>query len=1786
MDVPASAMPMEVVTINAVETTDDDGNSTTAYTYSDNLDTNAAKPLRVFYSVGVQEDILLPSRNIDVGLVDDSYVNAHQDEDSLGSRTISRLYFLSNYYSSLQGDASITFSPSSANRFYIFQKNLALYTAEERLDLEHGDIFLTDPDSIANVNTKEAIQFRDTTLTPVTDASKINIGEPYYIVGEYYVRTEDQVEGKDKAELKHFVLERDAEDFGTNVTGEPGVYLSWYNPTTGEEKAISRDKPDESGNWVVAAKVGGFRAGNLAPQTKASQKGNLTGTADYYYFPQVSASSSGEDLADSLVMNLYMGNNGKLNIEDTRLLVTKQIANSPEGAGTAEGVPNTFTYQAYVDDPNFTGTVSAIKVRYDVYSGMWRQRVGLIEALTDNEGFLMNEDGTARATYDGKYIWVGNGEVESTNFVLFNASDYGEDDIQDGDVTIYYDPDLWKPDESSSADSHIHYAEADDAEAGHGTPEAAGTRVYWTKVKLFDKSDVDNGVVTDYKNDPGTVEDHFHIAKMVLNADQGLRSGVTITSEYNIRTTYLTEELTVGSKTVDGATTPLTAADLFDQTSFKNHRIDDRLHEAADIAAHTLQFTLADGEGLEFTGLGYQSDYRVTEQITKEQADAGYDLLRARVVQYANFVDYVVSEDGNNVGVGSGTKESGNAVVDGYYEFTNNENGSVTNPKTVTDSQTGQPAIPNNCAYFNDNGGVYSLYGDTDTLEEAVHYVNYTPEVKKTETNPGDKELVNVGDKIEYEIRWENQEQTGTPLKPTPAVVVVTDQLDPGVDFVSASYNDAWTWTDIGEEESVNPDTDPSVELKAADDGTVTGPATSEDLDWDSPKLGDVEIEYNADTHTVTWTIWAAENQKGAVKLKVQVNEDAEKYWKYGPDEWPDPNSPGESVPEASPSPTPEEQPNDNRVYDRAEVKVANHHAQRTEIVENPVWEPEKIETQAGGEIVTDDNSVTDPETGTVTGPGVQVGDDITYRVSWNNVKTEIATITVTDQLDPGVDYKADTAKAYIYTTNTDTGEVTAEEMTEHSGVYTEVDRLITWNLGQQEPNAAGYVEFTVTVNDKAVKDWQYTESIDDDHEPDRGSTSIDGGAADDNLVRNKARVIVDTDSYITNEVDNPTWEPEKTEVTPGDGVLTGVGEQITYRVSWKNYHTEAANIIVTDQLDVGVDYDADTAVAYVKAALGAFTGDIQVDEQWYVKLTNTDWLQEDSTTTPQDASGVYTEADRTLTWKIGGQAPGTEGFVQFSATVNDQAKVYWNEYDPAPDADPDQPDYQVLNQGRVKVGDDPFIRTNIVENPVPDKTETTPGADETVSLNQQVDYSIHWQNDARDDEGNPKSANVIVTDQLDPGVDFVSASFDGVELKAKTENDVLVDSTNTDADKGVTISYNAASRTVTWTLLERAAGTGGDVTLSVKVNDKANWTWDYAADGSDPTPDESVSDNEIHNKARVEVDNVGKYTNEVDNPLWEPHKTETAPGAGELVGVGDTISYQVTWRNYHTENATVTVTDRLDPGVDYTGGTAKAYIYTTDPATGEVKAEEVPDAEIGYDEATRTITWALGEQAPKAEGYVTFDVTVNDEAMAYWNDYEPDPAADATKPDYQVLNQAGVTVGEDPEQKTEIIPNPVPGKTETAPGEGHHVRVGDSVTYQVHWRSDARDDEGNPKSADVIVTDLLDPGVNFVSASFDGVELKAGNATAEDTAKKITIAYDETTRTVTWTLLERPAGTEGDVTLVVEVNDKAVKAWDYNSDGTDGALDENSDDEIIHNQARVQVDNVGKYTNKVDNPL
>ena len=259
---------------------------------------------------------------------------------------------------------------------------------------------------------------------------------------------------------------------------------------------------------------------------------------------------------------------------------------------------------------------------------------------------------------------------------------------------------------------------------------------------------------------------------------------------------------------------------------------------------------------------------------------------------------------------------------------------------------------------------------------------------------------------------------------------------------------------------------------------------------------------------------------------------------------------------------------------------------------------------------------------------------------------------------------------------------------------------------------------------------------------------------------------------------------------------------------------------------------------------------------------------------------------------------------------VNESSVKKWSYADPGADPSETETDQEIFNRASVKIGDHSETYTETIENPSgkPQKTETQVNGQDVdifygapghfvgpkVEPGDTITYEISWTN------YDPATANVIITDPLDDGADFVSAAYvhsedagaetADVTLEADTDAQGAVQDGNiTDGD--ISIAYDAENRQVTWTLNNRETLKQGIVRLTIRVNDQAKKWWNDYEYPTEPAEGQ-LDDYLVLNRAGVKVGNHdAQQTNIMENPLPDQKKEEFSPGDGQLVGIGDEIN-------------------------------------------------------------------------------------------------------------------------------------------------------------------------------------------------------------------------------------------------------------------------------------------------------
>ena len=355
----------------------------------------------------------------------------------------------------------------------------------------------------------------------------------------------------------------------------------------------------------------------------------------------------------------------------------------------------------------------------------------------------------------------------------------------------------------------------------------------------------------------------------------------------------------------------------------------------------------------------------------------------------------------------------------------------------------------------------------------------------------------------------------------------------------------------------------------------------------------------------------------------------------------------------------------------------------------------------------------------------------------------------------------------------------------------------------------------------------------------------------------------------------------------------------------------------------------------------------------------------------------------------------------------------------------------------------------------------------------------------------------VVVVDHLDNGLKYVSSSHNGV--------------------------YDEASHTVTW-VVDIAAGSSLDLTVTVVADEYGVLTNDVTVGDKRASVDVAVPEiiptKDVNNTApnfgdKVEytitlsnngvvdakqvvvVDTLDEgltFVSASDNGVWNPFKRTVTWTVDLAKGESKVFTVIATVSAYGNIPNTVSVGDKsssvniavpeIIPGktVDVEnpnfGDTVTYTVVVTNNGVVDAKQVVVRDildkglkfvkatGEYTFDEDSRTVTWII--DLAKGESQ-TFYVTAVAEA-------------------YGVLTN-DVTVGDKTASADVVVPEINPDKTANIT----NPNFGDNVDYTVTVTNDGIGDANN-----VVIVDMLDEGLTFVSASDNGV-------------------WDPVKRTVTW---------------------------------------------------------------------
>lgn len=343
-------------------------------------------PLRVYYTVGLDSDVLLPNGEIDISKIDSKYIDKDTGKITLYSNVIGGMNntdsdangFIDN------GDTHVGFKPSATNRYYYHQENHGIFT-QITSKSDGSTVNIPENNTYGIVWDEDAYELTwmdYNTYKTMGDDSKV------YTYVTYYRPTESTTDADNAAEKVTYLVYAD--------WGYLKESVAFYDATTG--KYVNYDSNSETyslddvGRVVDPTHIEAYVASNPNAEIYAvlgvgslrtsrfhnmiSEKSeNKSGTADNRYVPEYTHNTPGDTnnhYGNDVVV--WLGNNGKFTQTINTGIVLKKAVT--EAIGSTEDtyeltvtVENTTAYPVVKDiNGNVFGTTDPgdnDKVAYD-----------------------------------------------------------------------------------------------------------------------------------------------------------------------------------------------------------------------------------------------------------------------------------------------------------------------------------------------------------------------------------------------------------------------------------------------------------------------------------------------------------------------------------------------------------------------------------------------------------------------------------------------------------------------------------------------------------------------------------------------------------------------------------------------------------------------------------------------------------------------------------------------------------------------------------------------------------------------------------------------------------------------------------------------------------------------------------------------------------------------------------------------------------------------------------------------------------------------------------------------------------------------------------------------------------------------------------------------------------------------------------------------------------------------------------------------------------------------------
>lgn len=273
-------------------------------------------PLRVYYTVGLASEILLPNGQVDV-----SQIQGYSHIDDAAG-TVS---FYANRFGQMNdgitnGDAHVGFKPSLENRYYYHQNNQGIFTKITNKDGSEVTVSENDQYGILWDESKY-----DLTWMTYQEYLAAEDTDKVYTYVTYCRPTPDTTDDDNAAEEVTYLVYTDWTYLKESVAFYDAVNGTYLNEgavaTKAQVEAYLRSNPKAQLYAVLG--VGSLRTSRLHNMT-VSKSQNNTGTAMNRYAPEYTHETV--DIHNGNDVVVWLGNNGKLTVQiNTGIALTKAV---------------------------------------------------------------------------------------------------------------------------------------------------------------------------------------------------------------------------------------------------------------------------------------------------------------------------------------------------------------------------------------------------------------------------------------------------------------------------------------------------------------------------------------------------------------------------------------------------------------------------------------------------------------------------------------------------------------------------------------------------------------------------------------------------------------------------------------------------------------------------------------------------------------------------------------------------------------------------------------------------------------------------------------------------------------------------------------------------------------------------------------------------------------------------------------------------------------------------------------------------------------------------------------------------------------------------------------------------------------------------------------------------------------------------------------------------------------------------------------------------------------------